>query len=76
MRLLLLVILLLPSLGFSQIEIISEKPRYVTVTHRECEMREVYVENRLSSSILGGIIGAAIGSCRPKLIAQYFISYF
>lgn len=62
MRLLLLVILLFPSIGFSNIEIISEKPRYITVTHRECEMKEVYVENGLSNSIIGGIIGAAIGS--------------
>lgn len=62
MRLLLLALLLIPSFTFAQITIVSETPRYVTVTQRECEMREVYVENKLGGSLLGGIIGAAIGN--------------
>jgi len=46
----------------AQIEIVSEKPNYVMVTHQQCEMKEVYVENSLGGSIVGGVIGAAIGN--------------
>ena len=62
MRSLLLAALLAPTFAFAQIEIVSEKPRYVSVTQKECESREVYVENSLGGSIVGGVIGAAIGN--------------
>ena len=62
MRTLLLAALLAPTLAFAQIEIVSEKPRYVSVTQKECETKEVYVENSLGGSIVGGVIGAAIGN--------------
>lgn len=62
MRSLLLAALLAPTLSFAQVEIVSEKPRYVSVTQKECETREVYVENSLGGSIVGGVIGAAIGN--------------
>jgi uncharacterized protein YcfJ len=62
MRTLLLAVLLAPTLAFAQIEIVSEKPRYVSVTQKECETKEVYVENSLGGSIVGGVIGAAIGN--------------
>ena len=62
MRTLLLAALLTPTFAFAQIEIVSEKPRYVSVTQKECETREVYVENSLGGSIVGGVIGAAIGN--------------
>ena len=62
MRSLLLAALLAPTLAFAQVEIVSEKPRYVSVTQKECETREVYVENSLGGSIVGGVIGAAIGN--------------
>lgn len=61
MRTLLLSALFLPNIVFSQLEILEEKPRFVTVTHKECEVREVYVENKLGGSIVGGIIGGLIG---------------
>ena len=48
--------------AFAQIEIVSEKPNYVMVTQRQCETKEVYVENSLGGSIVGGVIGAAIGN--------------
>lgn len=62
MKILVLIAALVPSLALSQIEIVSEKPKYVMVTQQECETREVYVENSLGSSIVGGVIGAAIGN--------------
>ena len=48
--------------AFAQIEVVSEKPKYVMVTQKECEIKEVYVENSLGGSIVGGVIGAAIGN--------------
>ena len=62
MRALLFIAALVPSITFAQIEIVSEKPRYVSVTQKECETKEVYVENSLGGSIVGGVIGAAIGN--------------
>ena len=55
-------LLLASATAFSQIEIVSEKPKYVMVTQKECEIKEVYVENSLGGSIVGGVIGAAIGN--------------
>jgi uncharacterized protein YcfJ len=62
MRALLFITALVPSITFAQIELVSETPKYVTVTRQECETREVYVENSLGGSIVGGVIGAAIGN--------------
>lgn len=62
MKAILLFALLIPSVALAQIELISVTPRYVTVTHKECETKEVYVENSLGGSIVGGVIGAAIGN--------------
>tara|TARA_R110000764_G_scaffold129881_1_gene217635 strand:- start:53 stop:439 length:387 start_codon:yes stop_codon:yes gene_type:complete len=62
MRTLLLAVLLAPTLAFAQIEIVSEKPKYVMVTQKECEYQDVYVENSLGGSIIGGVLGAAIGN--------------
>ena len=55
-------LLLASASAFAQIEIVSEKPKYVMVTQKECEIKEVYVENSLGGSIVGGVIGAAIGN--------------
>ena len=62
MKAILLFVMLIPSVAFAQIELVSETPKYVTVTRQECETREVYVENSLGGSIVGGVIGAAIGN--------------
>lgn len=62
MRSILLTALLLPSVAFAQLELVSVKPRFVTVTQQECEVQEVYVENTTGASIVGGVIGAAIGN--------------
>ena len=62
MRTLLFIAGLVPSIAFSQVEIVSEKPHYVMVTQKECEYQDVYVENSLGGSIVGGVIGAAIGN--------------
>lgn len=62
MRSILLTALLLPSVAFAQLELVSVKPRFVTVTQQECEVQEVYVENTTGASIIGGVIGAAIGN--------------
>ena len=62
MKVILLFALLIPSVALAKIELISVTPRYVTVTHKECETKEVYVENSLGGSIVGGVIGAAIGN--------------
>ena len=62
MRTLLFIAALVPSIAFAQIEIVSKRPHYVTVTRQECETREVYVENTTGASIVGGVIGAAIGN--------------
>jgi len=62
MRTLLFIAALVPSIAFSQVEIVSEKPHYVMVTQKECEYQDVYVENTLGGSIVGGVIGAAIGN--------------
>jgi uncharacterized protein YcfJ len=62
MRTLLFIAALVPSIAFAQIEIVSEKPHYVMVTQKECEYKEVYVENSVGGSIIGGLIGAAIGN--------------
>ena len=62
MRSILLAAVLLPSVAFAQLELVSVKPRFVTVTHQECEVQEVYVENTTGASIVGGVIGAAIGN--------------
>jgi uncharacterized protein YcfJ len=62
MKTLLAIALLLPSIAFAQVEIVSEKPHYVMVTQKECEYQDVYVENSLGGSIVGGLIGAAIGN--------------
>ena len=62
MRLILLAAVLLPSVAFAQLELVSVKPRFVTVTQQECEVQEVYVENTTGASIVGGVIGAAIGN--------------
>ena len=53
-------LLLASATAFAQIEIVSEKPKYVMVTQKECEIKEVYVENSLGGSIVGGVIGATI----------------
>jgi uncharacterized protein YcfJ len=62
MKTLLFIAALVPSIAFSQVEIVSEKPHYVMVTQKECEYQDVYVENSLGGSIVGGVIGAAIGN--------------
>jgi len=62
MRSILLAAVLLPSVAFAQLELVSVKPRFVTVTQQECEVQEVYVENTTGASIVGGVIGAAIGN--------------
>lgn len=55
-------LLLASATAFAQIELVSEKPKYVMVTQKECEYQDVYVENSLGVSIVGGVIGAAIGN--------------
>lgn len=62
MRTLLAIALLVPSISFAQVEIVSKKPRYIMITQQECEYQDVYVENSLGGSIVGGLIGAAIGN--------------
>lgn len=56
------LLVLASTTAFAQIEIVSEKPKYVMITQQECEYQDVYVENSLGGSIIGGVIGAAIGN--------------
>ena len=68
MKLLLLAGLLTSSAyADSTVEYVSSQPNYVYVNQEQCEMREVFVENRNSgrlfrSDLLGGAIGAALGN--------------
>ena len=39
MKVILLFALLIPSVALAQIELIRVTPRYVTVTHKECETK-------------------------------------
>ena len=52
----------LSNIAHSEVEIVSERDRFVSVTQQECEMREVYVENSLGNSLIGGLIGGLIGN--------------
>ena len=61
MRLLLVSMIFLSNAALSEVEIVSERARLVMVTHQECEIKEVYVDNSLGSSLLGGIIGGLLG---------------
>ena len=61
MRLLLFSMMFLSNFTYSQVDIVSERDRFVTVTQKECEMREVYVENSLGNSLIGGLLGGLIG---------------
>ena len=62
MRFSLLLMVFVSNIAHSEIEIVSERDRFVSVTQKECEMREVYVENSLGNSLIGGLIGGLIGN--------------
>ncbi len=57
MRFSLFLMVLMSNIAYTQAEIVSERDRFVSVTQTECEMREVFVENSLANSLIGGIIG-------------------
>ena len=61
MRSSLFLMVFLSNIAHSEIEIVSERDRFVSVTQEECELREVYVENSLGNSMIGGLIGGLIG---------------
>ena len=61
MRFSLFLMVFLSNIAHSEVEIISERDRFVSVTQQECEMREVYIENSLGNSLIGGLIGGLIG---------------
>ena len=73
MRFSLFLMVFLSNIAHSEVEIVSERDRFVSVTQQECEMREVYVENSLGNSLigelLGGLIGKQIGGGSAKEIA-------
>ena len=62
MRLSLCSVVFISNIAHSQVEIVSERDRFVSVTQKECEMREVYVENSLGNSLIGGLLGGLIGN--------------
>ena len=62
MRFSLFSMMFLSHLVYSDVEVVSERDRFVSVTQKECEMREVYVENSLGNSLIGGLIGGLIGN--------------
>ena len=62
MRLSLFSVVFISNIAHSQVEIVSERDRFVSVTQKECEMREVYVENSLGNSLIGGLLGGLIGN--------------
>ena len=61
MRFSLLMMVFLSNIAHSEVEIVSERDRFASVTQQECEMREVYIENSLGNSLIGGLIGGLIG---------------
>ena len=61
MRISLFLMVFLSNIAHSEVEIVSERDRFVSVTQQECEMREVYVENSLGNSLIGGLLGGLIG---------------
>ena len=61
MRLTLSLFFLMPGYVFSQIQIVSESPRFITVIQEECEIREVYMDSQIGGSLFGGLIGGLIG---------------
>ena len=61
MRFSLFLMVFLSNIAHSEVEIVSERDRFVFVTQQECEMREVYVENSLGNSLIGGLLGGLIG---------------
>ena len=64
MKKLFFISLLFPTLVFanSSATVISEQPRIITVYQRQCELKEVLVEYDNRNGVLGGLIGAAIGT--------------
>lgn len=62
MKKLLLLGLVLPTLAFGQITVVSEEPRMITVYQKQCELKPVVVDYRTSNGIVGGLLGAAVGS--------------
>ena len=62
MKKLLLLSLLFPTLAFANIRVISEVPRTVTIYQKQCELKQVLVDNQTRNGILGGLLGAAIGT--------------
>jgi len=69
MRFSLFLMVFLSNIAHSEVEIVSERDRFVSVTQQECEMREVYVENSLGNSLIGELIGKQIGGGSGKEIA-------
>ena len=61
MRFSLFLMVFLSNIAHSEVEIVSERDRFVSVTQEECELREVYVENSLGNSLIGGLLGGLIG---------------
>ena len=61
MRFSLFLMVFLSNIAHTEIEIVSERDRFVSVTQQECEMREVYIENSLGNSLIGGLLGGLIG---------------
>ena len=61
MRFSLFLMVFLSNIAHSEVEIVSERDRFVSVTQQECGMREVYVENSLGNSLIGGLLGGLIG---------------
>ena len=62
MRFSLFLMVFLSNIAHSEVEIVSERDRFVSVTQEECELREVYVENSLGNSLISVITGDFIGN--------------
>ena len=60
MRFSLFLMVFLSTIAHSEVEIVSERDRFVSVTQQECEMRQIYVES-LGDSLIGGLLGGFIG---------------
>ena len=60
MRFSLFLMVFLSTIAHSEVEIVSERDRFVSVTQQECEMRQIYVES-LGDSLIGGLLGGLIG---------------
>lgn len=65
MKNILLILILLPSVAFADVSVISVEPRYVTVYQRVCEVNDSAEPNgtgALIGGVLGGVAGHQVGN--------------